>query len=404
MSNIDPQIRINCFHDKWKIATLGTVAKEYKVSNKFVRHQNLLSLSYGKIIQKDIESKKGLLPASFDTYQVIKNNIIVFRVTDLQNDKKSLRVGISTQEGIITPAYVCVECDENQISPAYLYTLLHYYDAITKIMYKMGDGLRQTLSYNDLKDLVIYIPSTDEQHSITNVIKQIDAYVEIEDARLSSMKQLKVACLQSMFPQKGKLRPSVRFSGFEEDWEKVHLGDLCKRVKRKASSDSLAPVMMISAAEGFINQSEKYSNDNAGDSLVNYTLLKQGELAYNHGCSKIRKFGSCFTLNDKEARVPFVYHAFSMPEDNSFFWGFYLNCGILDGELRKLVSSTARMDGLLNISYDSYMSIEVLRPSMNEQKKIANFFSSLDKQISLQTKKVEKLKQIKAAYLNKMFS
>jgi len=404
MSNIDPQVRIKSFHNTWKKTTLGDVAKEYKVSNKFVRHQNLLSLSYGKIVKKDIESKKGLLPASFDTYQVIKNNIIVFRVTDLQNDKKSLRVGISTQEGIITPAYVCVECDEKKVSPAYLYTLLHYYDAITKVMYKMGDGLRQTLSYNDLKDLVIYIPSMDEQHCITEVINQIDTYIGIEDTLLTSLKQLKTASLQSMFPQKGELRPTVRFEGFEDDWEKVNLGEICNRVKRKASSNSLAPVMMISASEGFIKQSEKYSNDNAGESLANYTLLKQGELAYNHGCSKIRKYGSCFTLNEKEARVPFVYHAFNMPDDNTFFWGFYLNCGILDDELRKLVSSTARMDGLLNISYDSYMSIEVLRPTKNEQKRIADFFISLDKQIIMQTRKVEKLKQIKSAYLNKMFS
>lgn len=179
MSNIYPKLRNVNSNSNWQTATLGDVVKEYKVSNKLVHHQNLLSLSYGKIVPKDIESKKGLLPASFDTYQIIKEDIIVFRVTDLQNDKKSLRVGISSQEGIITPAYVCVECNNKQISPKYLFTLLHYYDSITKVMYKMGDGLRQTLSYRELKDLVIYIPSINEQHYITDVFEEIDTYVTI---------------------------------------------------------------------------------------------------------------------------------------------------------------------------------------------------------------------------------
>lgn len=85
MSNIHPKLRNVNYNSNWQIATLGDVVKEYKVPNQHIHHQNLLSLSYGKIVQKDIESKKGLLPASFDTYQVIKEGIIVFRVTDLQN-------------------------------------------------------------------------------------------------------------------------------------------------------------------------------------------------------------------------------------------------------------------------------------------------------------------------------
>lgn len=141
MTNIIPSMRFDEFKYSWKVTTLGEITRQYRESNKNVHHQNLLSLSYGKIVRKDIESKKGLLPASFDTYQIIKKDIIVFRVTDLQNDKKSLRVGISEEEGIITPAYVCVECDTRVVDPHYLYTLLHYYDDITKVYYALCTGL-----------------------------------------------------------------------------------------------------------------------------------------------------------------------------------------------------------------------------------------------------------------------
>lgn len=141
--------------------------------------------------------------------------------------------------------------------------------------------------------------------------------------------------------------------------------------------------MMISATSGFVNQSTHYDRNNTGQSLKNYTLLKEGELSYNHGYSKLRNYGSVFTLRVKEARIPFVYHSFSMPNDDSIFYGHYLNSGIFDKDLKRLISSTARMDGLMNISYDEYMGINVYRPSISEQHKIANQLDTMDSLLSL---------------------
>lgn len=197
--------------------------------------------------------------------------------------------------------------------------------------------------------------------------------------------------------------PKIRFKGFEGEWTWLKLGDISEQVKRKAPINSTAPVMMISALNGFINQSEKYSDNNAGSSLANYTLLKKGELSYNHGYSKTRNFGSCFNLLVEEARIPFVYHSFRLTNDNDSFYAYYLNSGTKDKDLKRLVSSTARMDGLLNISFKNYMELSVPHPSLAEQQAIANYFTSLDRQISLQSQRLEKLKQIKSACLDKMF-
>ena len=197
--------------------------------------------------------------------------------------------------------------------------------------------------------------------------------------------------------------PRLRFKGFEGEWEEKKLGEIVTEIKRKADNSSTAPVMMISATQGFINQSEKYSADNAGSSLKNYTLLKKGELSYNHGYSKTRNFGSCFTLECDEARVPFVYHSFSLNEDDSSFFGKYLNSGIFDKELKKRVASTARMDGLLNISFDEYTSLNVRRPSYSEQEKIGTFLSHVDSLIQAKTKKLESLKAVKKSLLQKCF-
>lgn len=198
-------------------------------------------------------------------------------------------------------------------------------------------------------------------------------------------------------------KPIIRFNEYSDEWEEITLSDIAEIVDRKTDEQSNAPIMMISAASGFINQSEKYSTDNAGSSLKNYILLKQGELAYNHGYSALRNFGSCFTLEKEEARIPFVYHCFSIPSQNPYFYGYYLNCGIFDKQLRKLVASTARMDGLLNISYSDYTSIKVKKPSKDEQKEIAIFIKNINNLINSTQEKLEKAIILKKSMLEKMF-
>lgn len=183
----------------------------------------------------------------------------------------------------------------------------------------------------------------------------------------------------------------------------ITLGDISHYIDRKAPSNSKAPVMMITASHGFIEQSERYSSDNAGQSLSNYTLLKEGELAYNHGFSKLRNFGSIFDLRVSEARVPFVYHCFSLPDDNPMFYSYYLNSGLFARNLRKMVTSTARMDGLLNISYETFMELPCTRPTKDEQAELSEFFCTIEKFSNETDAKLVEIRKMKQALLNKMF-
>ncbi len=119
--------------EHWEIASLARVAKEQKIKKPKGEHFQVLSLSYGKIIKKK-DINFGLVPKDYDNYQLLHPGNIVLRFTDLQNDHKSLRTGLVTQQGIITSAYVCIDPIEN---PAYIHYLLHHYDTI-KLFYGMG--------------------------------------------------------------------------------------------------------------------------------------------------------------------------------------------------------------------------------------------------------------------------
>ena len=163
--------------------------------------------------------------------------------------------------------------------------------------------------------------------------------------------------------------------------------------------------MMLSAGNGFIMQSEKYSRDNAGQSLKKYILLKKGELAYNHGASKAKQYGCCYELSEKEARIPYVYHCFKICEtEYTPYIAIALNNSKMDRQLKRLVSSSVRMDGLLNISFEDYMSITVSLPSSDEQKHIADFLGKLDERIKAQERLVSSLKKYKRGAIQKLFS
>ena len=174
---------------------------------------------------------------------------------------------------------------------------------------------------------------------------------------------------------------------FYISWEQCELGKIANEVTR-TDPESTAPIMMITANNGFIEQSDRYAFDNAGESLKKYILLEKGELAYNHGASKLRPYGSCFALTTVEkARIPFVYHCFSAKNYNSEFLSIELNGENVEKQLRRIVSSGARMDGLLNISFTEYSTITLSLPKRKEQDKISNFFSILDNLITLHQRK-----------------
>ena len=167
---------------------------------------------------------------------------------------------------------------------------------------------------------------------------------------------------------------------------------------------SNAPIMMLSAGNGFIMQSEKYSRDNAGQSLKKYILLKQGELAYNHGASKAKQFGCCYELTEPEARIPYVYHCFKINEDEyTPYVAMALNNAKMDQQLKRLVSSSVRMDGLLNISFEDYMSVTLHLPSFIEQKHIADFLKKLDGRIDYQERLITSLKKYKRGLVKLVF-
>lgn len=192
----------------WDIKYLFQIASEQTLSNKTIHNQNLLSLSYGKIVKKDINTTEGLLPASFDSYQIVHDGNIVLRLTDLQNDHKSLRVGLATQTGIITSAYTCLKTRSGML-PQYLYLLLHSFD-ICKVFYGMGGGVRQSIGYAEIRKMQILQPPINEQQAIVDLcyktIEKTDRMIEALKQEISLMDEFKIRLISDVVTGKVDVR------------------------------------------------------------------------------------------------------------------------------------------------------------------------------------------------------
>lgn len=199
--------------------------------------------------------------------------------------------------------------------------------------------------------------------------------------------------------------PALRFKGFTDEWEQRKLKDITQRVEGNNGNMNL-PVLTISAKQGWMTQSNRFSSIIAGAEKKKYTLLKKGNLSYNHGNSKIAPFGTVFMLKTySEALVPKVYHSFKAKKDiNPYFLEVYFQTRKMDPQLRKYISSSARMDGLLNITYSWFEQVRLFLPNIEEQNKLEKLFDILNKHIELQQRKENQIKLLKKAMLQTLFT
>lgn len=161
---------------KWAVLPIYCVYGERKSKNVFGTEQNLLSLSYGKVIRKDINTNGGLLPSNYNGYNIIEKNDIIIRPTDLQNDRTSLRTGLVKEHGIITSAYIALK-PKNRVSSKFYHYLLHSYD-VKKVFYNMGNGVRQGLNYGEFAKLMVYYPPLEEQQEIADYLDRKCSEIE----------------------------------------------------------------------------------------------------------------------------------------------------------------------------------------------------------------------------------
>lgn len=171
--------------------------------NRGMKEKTVLSLSYGRIIVKPEDKLRGLVPESFETYQIVNPGDIVIRTTDLQNDHTSLRVGAVHTRGIITSAYLALKVLHG-IIPEFGFQLLNVWD-LTKAIYGYGSGLRQNLDFSHFKRMPLAVPPPEEQAAIVRFLevadRRIQKYIRAKQRLIALLNEQKQAIIQRAVTQ-----------------------------------------------------------------------------------------------------------------------------------------------------------------------------------------------------------
>ena len=369
-----PNIRFKGFTNDWEQRKLGEVFQEYSEKN----HPELPALTIiqggGTVLREESERKLQYDKSSLAGYKMVREDDFIVHLRSFEGGLEK-----SNHNGLISPAYHTFHGDE--VDSRFYYPYFRSYEFIKHKLVPHVYGIRdgRSIDIDGMKTIEIPWTLYEEQKKIGDYIESLDTLITLHQRKL--------------------------FLNFvkKNDWEQRKLGDICSRVQGNDGRMEL-PTLTISAANGWMKQEDRFSGNIAGKEQTNYTLLHKGELSYNHGNSKLAKYGTVFSLQTyEEALVPRVYHSFKVENESADFIEYYFATKIPDRELRKLISSGARMDGLLNIGYDDFMGIKMMFPSASEQDKIAEYFRALDHIITLHQRKCDELKEFKKYMLQNMF-
>lgn len=279
-------------------------------------------------------------------------------------------------------------------NPLFIYYLFH---TVHFENYSSGSGV-PTLNRNDLHCVQISIPNKEEQEAIALYFQHLDSLIQSTTKKIDSLKQVKAASLQSMFPQEGETTPRVRFKGFEGEWEKNKFSELYEPSSRK--NKDYGADRIISVANMYFKPVSYISDE---DYLKSYNVMCLGDIAFEGNKSKNFAHGRFVenTIGDGIVSHVFVVLKPLAKQYDLQFWKYLINCERIMGPI--LQRSTKHSTMMTDLVVADFLKESILVPTFEEQKLIGAFFKNLDSQITLHSQRLEKLKQIKSACLDNMF-
>jgi type I restriction enzyme S subunit len=274
--------------EHWQIVPGFTVIQERAEKNLGMKEAQVLSLSYGRVIVKPEDKLHGLVPESYETYQVVYPGDIIIRPTDLQNDKTSLRTGQAFDKGIITSAYLNVRPKEG-VDARYVHYYLHAVD-ISKVIYMLGSGLRQNLDFGDFKRFSFLVPPLPEQTRIAAFLDrkcgQIDQAIAQKERLIALLKERRQVLVQQAVTKGLDPKATMKDSGVgwlgevPAHWEVRRLKYVVQVLKRIAGE--LGHSILSITQKGIKVKDIESGEGQIALDYTNYQRVYQGEFAMNH--------------------------------------------------------------------------------------------------------------------------
>lgn len=400
---MEPKIRFKGFEGEWKTSTIGEIAP---LSGGYAFQSNHFSSVGIPIVRISNILETGIVGGVFAKYAPFDGDAD-FRLYD--GDAVIAMSGATT--GKVAIVHTQGFLYQNQRVGKFTKTDRVIYDFLTTIVKShkfradlsclLTSSAQPNASSKDIDSITQSIPlDKDEQQAIGKYFTSLDSQISASTSRLASLKQMKAASLQAMFPQEGETVPKIRFKGFEGEWKKVSFKDFTFHAGTKNRDNLPLESYSISNEFGFIPQNEQFENGGTmtqADKRM-YYIVSPNSFAYNPARINVGSLG--YYEGKEDVIVSSLYEVFKTDDticDKFLLYWFKTDI------FQKMIEQFQEGGVRLYFFYDKMCKCSLMRPSLAEQQAIASYFTSLDRQISLQSQRLEKLKQIKSACLDKMF-
>ena len=392
-----PKIRFKGFEGEWKTSAIGDFTTSFSGGTPTAGASefyggNIPFIRSGEIHESKTELFLTDAGLNNSSAKVVEKGTLLYALYGATSGE----VGISKIKGAINQAILAIYPNKT-VDKRFLANYLQ--SPKQKIVGELLQGGQGNLSGALVKSISVNYPNNREQQAISDYVDSLDSQISASTSRLASLKQMKAASLQAMFPQEGETVPKIRFKGFEGEWKKVKFSELYERSSIK-NDLSFGTDKIISVANMYFIKNSRQVDD---DYLRSYNIMRLGDIAFEGNKSKNFAHGRLVenTIGDGIVSHVFIVMKPISKNYDLNFWKYYINNENIMGNI--LVRSTKSSTMMTDLVVDDFLKESILVPSYEEQIEIGKILTSLDRQISLQSQRLEKLKQIKSACLDKMF-
>lgn len=370
----------------WDEKFLEQTASEKCVKNSRNTVKQVLSLSYGEIKKKN-NLNKGLIAQDLSTYQIVEPGDIIMRLTDLQNDHKSLRTGIVKNKGIITAAYLCL-CPK--INPEYLHYTLRAYD-VKKVFYGMGGGVRQSIGFKDVRHMYVPVPPRAEQDQIVRFldwkVSEINRLIGIKKNQINGYREYEKKVINDKVLY-GLQEAPLRESGnhwvgkIPTNWKIIKLGKFCSFQNGISESGNF-----FTSGTPFVGYSDVYKHlelpkyvkgvAKANEQQQEIFSVRKGDIFFTRTSESIEEIGMAavckHTIKDAVFSGFLIRCRPRMPLINEDYMKYYLQIPAVRNHFSSMMNIVIRA----SLGQNLLKQMPVVVPPLKEQKEIAEFLDAM---------------------------
>ncbi len=402
-----PKLRFNEFKKDWqqkKIGDVFTIFSGFTFKSTDATTSGCRWLKIADVgCQVMTPNTPSFLPSHFSTeyhrFLIREDDCVVALTRPILNGKLKVAIAGKEYDGSLLNQRVGKIITKNNIG--FIFSLLQMESTVSKINDCIAGTDPPNLSTQDIKDMMVLIPTIEEQTKIADFLYSVEERITLLNKQHDLLCQHKKGMMQKVFNQE------VRFNDDNgkpfPKWNTLQLKEVAIRVTRK-NKENNNTILTISGRDGLVDQMTYFNKQIASKNVTGYYLIRKGEFAYNKSYSQGYPMGAIKMLSNYEKGVvSTLYICFKLNDEQSCdFYQHYFESGLQNRAIEKVAQEGARNHGLLNIGVNDFFDIELQVPSLAEQNKIARFLSAIEDKIAIKRAELDMLKKWKQGLLQQM--